>query len=364
MNSSKIFKRKAADPDCKKASFTLAETLLTLAIIGIVAAMVMPALMTKCNSFIWSTGQDLFEKKLDVAMRMMNTNDTVEGYDTTESFANELKNNIKITEICTGDNITNCFPEKIIWTAGEDPIEVTSDIVHYVKDNNQDWAETVGVRFNNGVEALIAYDKNCTGDPLNNQFAASECLGIIYDVSGHKSPNTNGKDLLSNANVLALGGDAGCVYELSDGTCFTKILSPGTGYSALTYAECTAQKSELGLSYCCPTSVCPNNNDYYAGAAKACGGKSHLPSLAQLATLANDLYNTSGIGESTCKAFLTLDTDKASAFISVYGDKLFTIWANKEYNGGFAENRYFYSQDTGQDDLDRYRTYLAVCVEN
>ena len=342
----------------KRRGFTLAETLLTLAIIGIAAAMTLPSLVRQYREKAWSTAQDLFEKKLEIAMSNMNTDGTLTGYSTTESFISELKKYIEITNICTGSNITGCFPKEVLWTEGEDAVEITSSAVTYADTEDQDWAETVGVQFSNGVEALIAYNKNCTDDPYNNQFSAtSACIGIIYDVSGSSNPNANGKDLLS-INVSKLGGTTGCVYTMSDGTCITQILAPGTGYSYLTNSECTAQKSELGLSYCY------SGNDYYAGAAAACGGKSNLPSQSQLTQLAKDLYGTSSISSSGTTSGLTLDTTEASAFLAARGYSNFLVWSSVEYSSNRAYYRNFVSTYTYWY-LNSTRSstdILAVCV--
>ena len=342
----------------KKSGFTLSETLITLAIIGVVAALTLPSLVKKYQTLAWSTAQDQFKKKLNIAMQMMNTNDLIEGYDSTESFLNKLKNYIGITQICTGSNITGCFPSKVIWSEGEDPVEITSSAVTYTDTDDQDWAETVGVRFTNGVEALIAYDKNCTGDPLNNQFSASECIGIIYDVSGDSNPNTNGKDLLS-INVSKLGGTTGCVYTTSSGTCFSQILTSSTGYSAMTKSECKEAVSEgtLGIKYC------GYSSDYWAGAVKACGGVDNMPTQSQLTELAQELYGTSSISSSGKTSGLTLDTDAASAFISA-GSSWFYVWSGEESSSTTAYYRSFRSTDTGWYSSRNLTNGLAVCVAN
>ena len=349
----------------KKSGFTLAEMLITLAVIGIVAAFTIPGLVKNHNEKAWATAQDVFTKKLEVAMKAMNTDGTLTGYSTTASFVNALKKNIKITKVCT-DDVTKCFSKEVIWNEGEEPVEVTNTAVTYDDSQGQDWAETVGVQFNNGVTALLAYNKNCTSDPFNNQFAASaSCVGIIYDVSANKNPNANGKDIASNANVATLGGNSGCVYKFNDDAgevCISKILKPGVDYKAMSRTDCSAAVTAgtLGIT------TCNYNDDYWAGAVQACGGKSKMLTMTQLGYLATDLYNhTSTIGAyQTISSGLTLDTEKAQSFLaqSPYSDD-FYVWSSEEYSRYNAYYRCFNSGNTRYNYNCRDLSgLLAVCL--
>ena len=221
--------------DFRKTAFTLAEILITLSIIGVVAALTIPGLVKNHNQKAWSISKDVFQKKLEVALKSMNTQGKLSGYTTTEDFVNELKKNIKITNVCT-DDVTKCFSKTVVWNETEEPVEVTNSAVTYKDTEGYDWAETVGLQFSNGVTALMAYNKNCYADPYDNQASVSDkCLGMIVDVSANTKPNKKGADILSNGNVDKLGGTTGCEYKLTlgpkAGKCITKILAPGTGYS-------------------------------------------------------------------------------------------------------------------------------------
>ena len=352
----------------RKNAFTLAEVLITLSVIGIVAALTIPGLVKNHNEKAWATAQDVFTKKLEVAMKAMNTDGTLTGYNTTASFVNALKKNIKITKVCT-DDVTKCFSKEVIWNADEDPVEVTNTAVTYDDSQGQDWAETVGVQFANGVTALLAYNKNCTSDPFNNQFAASaSCVGIIYDVSANKNPNATGKDIAFNKNVAALGGNSSCAFEYTDGegknVCFSKILSVQSGgYSYLSNADCISRKSELGLDYCY------EGNDYYAGAAAACGGKAKLPSQGQLQSLAMYLYDGASIASGTVTDDLTLNTTKAAPFLAMskWGNdgeySVFYISSNVEDGNSFLYFRGFQVGMTNWTNGGRdYDANLAVCL--
>jgi len=347
----------------RHVAFTLAEILITLAVIGIVAVLTIPGVVKNHQEKAWSTAQDLFSKKLEVAMKAMATNSTVAGYDSTESFVNELKKYLKITNICT-DDVTKCFAEKVIWNAGDEPVEVTNNAVKYEEKDGYDWAETVGIQLNNGVNALIAYNKQCDADPFNNQEAiTAKCVGVIYDVSGFKTPNTNGKDILANANISALGGNTGCVYTLSDGTCFAKILGPQNGgYTPIPKAETATIAAKYGVSEF--TGV--YDSDYWLGAMEACGGKDKLPTKENLKTLAQELYNTESINDSGYTYDLTLDTDKAAPFLAQspgQSSNRFNVWSREEDSSSYAYYRDFRSDTTyygwnyrGNSDL------LAVCL--
>ena len=344
-----------------KAAFTLAEVLITLAIIGVVAAITIPSLVKNYNEKAWSTAQDVFTKRLEVATRQMNTEEKLAGYSNTMDFVNELKKYIKITRVCDNSNITKCFNKEVIWNEGEDPIDM-STIKNAASLGQDDWdTDTVAVQFANGVNAIIAYNPNTTQEPFNNQFSAtSASMAILYDVSGNKNPNTNGKDI-GKINVENLAGVTGCMIpELADTMCISQILAPDTGYGLLTKAECEAQKGDLGIS------ACKYDNDYWAGAVKACGGVSNMPSQDQLTQLANYIYNTDSVSSSELTSGLAMDTEKASQLLSAsLYSYMFYVWSGQEDNQGYAGNRYFYSTFTEWQHQGRTNiNFLAVCVDN
>ena len=331
----------------KAAAFTLAEVLITLAVIGIVAALTLPGLIQNHNEKAWSTAQDVFTKRLEVATRQMNTEEKLAGYSSTMDFVNELKKYIKITNVCDSDNLSKCF-EKNIMSVDNRYVD-TSSLKTSAQLAKEDWGtETVGVQFANGINALIAYNTQRDQQPFNNQFSASAAsMAILYDVSGNKNPNIIGKDINQNANVKTLG----CMIQpdLVGGMCISQILAPGTGYSPMTYEECRQAKEngEIDVEYCYDGSY--GGNDYFAGAVKACGGKkANLPTMAQLGELATYVYNhDSTIGAEQNVSSLTLDTTKASQFLSASPDSdRFFVWSEQENVSSYARGRYFSSTGT------------------
>ena len=350
----------------KRAAFTLAEVLITLAIIGVVAAITIPSLVKNYNEKAWSTAQDVFTKRLEVATRQMNTEEKLAGYSNTMDFVNELKKYIKITRVCDNNNITKCFNKEVIWNEGEDPVDM-STIKNAASLGQDDWdTDTVAVQFANGVNAIIAYNPNTTQEPFNNQFSAtSNSMAILYDVSGNKNPNTNGKDI-GKINVENLAGVTGCMIpELADTMCISQILDHYTGYSKLTYAECTEAKDKGEID----VDVCSNDpsGDYWAGAVKACGGTKNMPTESQLIDLAKYVYNTDSINGGTSITYATLDTEKASQFLSASPyDDYFCVWSGQEYSSNRVYVRGFDPTATYGYDASHYydgrRVMLAVCL--
>ena len=333
-----------------KNGFTLAEVLITLGIIGVVAAMTIPTLMVDINSKQWATAADVFEKKLNEAMKNMNTAQVISGHPNTLSFVNELGKHFKINKICKNNELQNCFSDTVWWGAGEaTPEEVDMKEIkqasHFGLD---DWGtELVGVQFANGVTGLVAYNPKCSGDPYSNQFNGTGCISMLYDTSGSKNPNTLGKDL-GNYGVIKQLGDASCAIKLG-GSCYSApFIAEGHVWNACNYdgtsndPEDLALMSELGLQYCMPDPGYNRPNiDYWAGAVKACGGVSKMATSAQLADIANYLYDTNNIASDDQNYNLKRNEEKTKSlgFSSLDSSDRFYIWSSTGYSQTYADYR-------------------------
>ena len=348
----------------KFKAFTLAEVLITLGIIGIVTALTIPALIQNYNTKQWDTAANVFEKKLDDAIKIMNSQSTLAGYTTTEDFVEELSKHFKINKICSNQNILDCFPKTVYWGGGESASEeIDMSIIKTARNLGQtNWKTNVlGVQFANGVSALIAYnpltsgDKVCSQNPLSNQINGNDCYAILYDTSGDKTPNTIGKDLRANANVSKLG--TGCAFEIG-GACYSSAAFVPT---PLSKAECEAivAEGEYGIK------TCSYDNDYWAGAVKACGGIDNLPTSAQLTALANYLYNKNDLGTTYIEG-LTMDMAKYRAFNFVATtSNHFYIWTKHEKTATTATYRHFNPRGTGNYNSQRNSsTRMAWCLLN
>ena len=339
--------------------FTLAEVLITLAIIGIVAALTIPTLVQNYQEKAWNTASQVFQRKLGEALRVMNVQGTLAGYTTTEAFVDELSKHIKITRICENDDITTCFADTVTW--GDEEVDM-SKVKKAKNFGQEDWdTNTVGVQFANGVNGVIAYNPDCRQNQFSNDVITigengigTDCLAILYDVDGFKNPNTADKDI-NSLNVNKLAGSLNCAIELSDGTCFTAPFIP----TAVTKAECEQLVAE---GY--PIKECYRESDYWAGAVKACKDMgSSLPSQEQLDQLARALYPGTEISTTEISNG-TRDNDLAVSmgFITSPGPS-FWVWSSEEYDRYTAYTRYFYSWSTTRiNDPRNISNGQAVCL--
>ncbi len=185
-------------------AFTLAEVLITLGIIGVVASLTMPGLINDYQNKAYETAAMVFETRLEQALQQMNIAEDLTGLGSTKAFLDKLKEYMKIINTCEAGKLEPCFSDKINdWKTAELEFMGTKT-----------WGTSVeAFVLQNGTTALIKYNKNCTspgmaakGSELRN------CIAITYDTNGLKKPNQVGKDV---------GGDANFLIVLSGGTKMT-----------------------------------------------------------------------------------------------------------------------------------------------
>lgn len=259
-----------------KKAFTLAEVLITLAVIGVVAILTIPNLVAKYQEKQWNTAAKVFEKNIENVTKLMNTQQVLAEYSTTKAFVSELSKYMKIAKICDNTHLSDCFPNEILW--GTNGFEPKLIYVQALKTSgnlgHKTWnSESVGLQFANGMAAILAYNSNCKSqDPYNNQISGTDCLAILYNTTGFKSPNQSGKDLRGiNVHI------ASCDFN-KNGLCMSSMFDPVT----VTQDEC---KKISGIKQC----VLPREN--WAGAVKACSEMGmRLPSKMELLNLVSYIY--------------------------------------------------------------------------
>ena len=274
----------------RMCAFTLAEILITLGVIGVVAAVTMPTLVTNIQERISKEKVRTVKYKLTQATDKMKALDKIGNYDSTKAFVEELKKHLSIAKICENNELAKCWPSEKIYTVdGEKNVSdiTTGSAMTALAVGSKD-RTTMGIVTGDGVPMILVYAKNCLpldpaksytwsvvdGKPETN--ASTNCISAIFDINGAKGPNRIGQDVRTLNSLYG--------YKL-----FTA--------QSMKYDDCEKQKNNLGINECCTR--CKNefgDVDYYAGAVKACHDIGlHLPSPQTLANLAGARYGRTDI---------------------------------------------------------------------
>ncbi len=205
-----LLKKKGEKIMTKRFGFTLAEVLITLGIIGVVAAMTMPTLMNQTNGAQYKAA---YKKALSAISQAVTLNvalddvsfaDTKTGavgansanQDGTASVASLLNSRMNVVKVAnaagsgygmtTGDNPTSTFPGKVETKTCEEAGKNIGDTGCTVKTENV--TPDTFMFFNDG--SMFAFKNadvaGCTKDQAGT--ADKICAGVI-DVNGTKGPN-------------------------------------------------------------------------------------------------------------------------------------------------------------------------------
>ena len=349
-----------------KVAFTLAEVLITLGIIGIVAALTLPAFISNVQGRIQAKRVENINQKLSKVTDKMAVQSGLIGYPDTMAFVQEMKKHMSIAKVCDNSHLSECWGTTEVDVGKDKPWEISkTKTAKTLKIGEPDnWADTVGIVTADGTPMILSYDKECNFDVNNTglQFDKSSgksnslaCISGVFDWNGGAKPNKLGDDVLMLGMASGLGNN--CAFEVN-GTCYTAPFTP----TPLTFAECEAQKDDLGIKECCPTYWC-NNKDYWAGAVKQCKGVSKMPTGAQLAELASQLYvGNPSIGAKEAKYYIQYDPN-SSVSKALGLTPSFYVWSGEEYVSYGAYYRYFNSSYTGWSSYDRdSSSIVAVCL--
>jgi prepilin-type N-terminal cleavage/methylation domain-containing protein len=259
----------------KRLAFTLAEVLITLSVIGVVAALTMPALMANWREKAYETAQTVFISKLGEATRRMNVDEKLTGYSSTEAFVTELEKYMKIARVCT-TNPSECFAVKITNGEGTETLE-TNQLKTASAFGRQDYnTNVVGIVLANGDTAMLAYNPDCPAMDVGAMPSETlSCLSMVYDINSKAKPNQMTKDLYTlNANPFNTCGGikvGSLCVSASD-----ESYSPIDTCDGSAYISYDSRGSSN--SYC--------NDNYWAGAKKACAEQGmRLPTRAELKTM-------------------------------------------------------------------------------
>ncbi len=354
----------------KKLAFTLAEVLITLGIIGVVAALTMPVLISNVQDRVKQKRVENIKQKLSKVTDKMAVQSGLIGYGDTMSFVQEMSKHMKLAKICDNNHISDCWPTEEVTLNDESKtweISKTKNAktLKIDKDKQNSWADTVGIVTADGVPMILSYKKDCdfnvdeSGLKFDNGSAMSNsmsCLSGVFDWNGGKNPNKLAKitentkgDILPFGDAQGLGTE--CTIEIGN-KCFT---TPKPVETPLTRAQCESRKGELKIN------GCHYERDYWAGAAAMCGGTDKMITLAELGQLASLLYKEHpSVGAYQGIEGLTLDTSVATAM--GFSGTFFYVWSGEEINWDFVNGRNFYSSESYGGNFSRHSSnWLVIC---
>ena len=362
--------RVGAVPVRGKAAFTLAEVLITLAIIGVVAALTLPTLIAKVNEKVDGNQKKVTEAKLIQGLNMLDLHGGINNtYSSTAEFAEELSKYMKITKICDGTNsaFTECIPYNEIKYTDSDNEEQTVDVVNLNTaaslgkgdtESGEEFMAPVAMVLADGTPIILTYNKNCISDPDSidtKNKTIHPCVAGIYDLNGSRTPNKYGKDLTAfnggTINIVAAEGGGG-----GGGTTQAATIATIAGYNiikqtdGLTDPPAMDCSTYLGNSKYPEITHCPysGETDYWVGAVVTCrdmGG--HLPDMTELANIAKAVYpSLSSVGAYQGTQNANWDTTEVAKLgIDPSSVSNFSLWSSEEYSStsSFSRRRYFLS---------------------
>ncbi len=377
-------------------AFTLAEILITLGVIGVVAAVTMPTLVTNIQEKVRKEQVRTVKYKFTKATDKMNSLGKIGHYDSTMDFVNELKKHLTIAKICQNNELDKCWPSESINAYSGSGTTLTEFPVKDLKKGvnlkalalGTKTTETVGIVTGDGVPMLLVYSPVCSGfdeaktytwsvqdgKPVTN--ATTNCVSAIFDINGAKGPNKIGTDVRT-LNSLFGSTDLGTVAGISS-------------------EQCEKVKTKYGINECCTDCDANGGDTWAAGVIKCADMGLHLPDMLTLANIANARYGTTLIGPYTiymgtqygedCRTPIAdwygqnsyifneaeilcnvdTSTDANSALNDGEGSTSSTIfdyyWSSSEASAVYAYRRDFHAAFSFWDRSARYNGHKSLCV--
>lgn len=191
--------------------FTISETLITLAIIGVVAAITLPTLIENYVERINSERQVNIVNKITKAVEQMKAYGLLDvQYKSTDEFVDNFQKYIKIIKRCNAEDIENCWPVKKIITSDKKEFEIKNAKQGKHLGLKENTSDNVGLVLSDGTPIIITYNQNADiidfDDPITGKditlpigggrtkkfyytTTSTESIDFVMDVNGAAGPN-------------------------------------------------------------------------------------------------------------------------------------------------------------------------------
>ena len=211
----------------RRIAFTMAEILLSLTIIGVVAAITLPSLTGNINERTWNTQRKALYARFSQAIALM---PSLNGYGTlreitdsagstsiedtaAETFVTSgLSKVLKINNICDNKHLSDCGVPAEVTALDGDKISFPAQLsdlnpaLTSVSDTGATWnfqhsainSRPAAFETQNGESIAVFYNPYCTSmldEAFNIYMQQKFCANLIFDLNGNKGPNTIGKDM-------------------------------------------------------------------------------------------------------------------------------------------------------------------------
>lgn len=194
-----------------KLGFTLAEVLIVIGLIGLVAEMTIPTLIANVNEEVTIVSLKKTYSILSSAYELAVQDNGTPNSWTADPMA-ILKPYLKTIKDCS-DRSSDCFAPGVTY-------KLVSGINDPYKDGRYDISGQASLKLADGVNLMYELDNAaCANDAGTLPSLKVECGQIYVDVNGDKGPNQWGKDAfliyLTNLGIVPFGTDAETLHTFS-----------------------------------------------------------------------------------------------------------------------------------------------------
>ncbi len=173
----------------KKIAFTLAEVLITLGIIGVVAALTMPNLIANYKNMVYENQQKAATSKIGQALTMLQAKGILGEVSDVDSVVDALAKELKVLKVCKKGNIEACFVDEITMSLTSEEIQQGGNL--------------------NLLGSILTPPAYAKLTPTNNLIKQSDklsrdnlSLSLLVDNSGASNSELAGLVLVDGTNML------------------------------------------------------------------------------------------------------------------------------------------------------------------
>ncbi len=192
-----------------KQGFTLAEVLITLSIVGVIAAMTMPTLINNIKFHTYDNAKRKILNSVGEAGRLLAIEGEITGAANAEDFVkNRLATKLSIAKMCDAEHLTDCgLPAKFFKTDSKTEVSMPAKLTEIAPDNlstvgtdgTKSYSVLQGYGFvtANGYSVNLFYNGACEPEKNADYYYTQDniCFSAIYDMNGLRGPNVLGKDI-------------------------------------------------------------------------------------------------------------------------------------------------------------------------